>query len=430
MSEYTNYNSVVIDLEPSQSGKTSVQTASFDQAFLGEEFSEAKGRGRARRKKRKLERISNKREVRTERRKLKGDKQEERIARRSKRKSSRQDIRDDQQDRRMSRRNKRREDKENRNGGSESDSEEEEEINTQQGGDMDQGSEDSQDTASSDNGYGDSEDTGTSGGGYDDSEDNQAPYNSDEDDSSDEDEEYGSESPYDEAEENFAGDGSDFAFEVTGKPSVPSAIQTICYKIEMNNEMISQLMQHKKMLEAKGKDTTKLNSALSTKFDQNQQLEGKLENFAGANGKVDPAKAKSIKVAKRNARAKRIENLPIPPVVLYKLLKKGVPKDKIKQWWETKGRKQHASKMNFDGTTDEFGTTENENDYVDYNDFGTPAYDYDPIQPEVINLDNSSAEPMMNFSGESSNTFWRSLIIGGVIAFAGIYAIRKYKLLK
>lgn len=430
MSEYLNYNSVVIDLEPTDNAKTNVRTATFDQAFLGEEFSEARGRGRARRKKRKLERIANKREVRTERRKLRSDRQEERIARRKKRKEGRQEIRDEQQEARMERRNKRREDKENRRGGSDSADEDEEETNTQQGGGTDQGSDSGEDTGSTGSGYGDSEDTGTSGGGYDDSEDTQTPSGSGSYDDETEDDEEDSQGYTDEAEENFAGDGSEFAFEVTGKPSVPNAIQTICYKIEMNNEMINQLMQHKKMLEAKGKDTTKLNSAMSQKFDQNQQLEGKLENFAGADGRVDPAKAKAVRVAKMKARKHRLENLPIPPAILYKLLKKGVSKDKIKAWWESKGRKAHASKMNFEGGTDDFGVSPETNDYFDYSEFGTPAYDYEPNLPEVVNLDNTNVEPVMNFSGDSSNTYWRSLVIGGIIAFAGIYVIRKYKLLK
>ena len=210
------------------------------------------------------------------------------------------------------------------------------------------------------------------------------------------------------------------------------AIQTICYQIEMNNEMISQLLQHKKMMEAKGKDTSKINNTLGDKYDKVQTLEAKLENFSGANGKQDRQRVKAVRIAKAKARKQRIENLPIPPMVLYKLLKKGVPKDKIKQWWENKGRKQHASKMNFDGTTDEWGNSV-ENDYMDYSEFGVPAYDYEPIKPEIIDLDNSNYEPQMNFSGadgSSSNTFWRSLLIGGVIAFAGVYVIRKYKLLK
>ena len=82
-----------------------VRTASFEEAFG--DYSEARGKGRARRKKRKMERITNKREVRTERRKLKGDRQEERIARRSTRKGARQEMRGQQQEARMGRRTRR-----------------------------------------------------------------------------------------------------------------------------------------------------------------------------------------------------------------------------------------------------------------------------------------------------------------------------------
>jgi hypothetical protein len=82
-----------------------VRTASFEEAFG--DFSEAKGKGRARRKKRKLERVANKREVRTERRKLKSDRQEERLDRRKTRKERRQDMRNEQQEARMGRRTRR-----------------------------------------------------------------------------------------------------------------------------------------------------------------------------------------------------------------------------------------------------------------------------------------------------------------------------------
>ena len=421
MGEYVNYNSVVVNLEPTDNAQTSVQTATYEQAFLGEEFSDARGKGRARRKSRRLERIANKREVRTERRKLKSDRDTERLERRRNRKSARQDIRGDQQDARMERKNKRLEAKEKRDGDSESDNEDEEETATQQGGGQDTGS-------SSDSGSNQSQDTSTTGGGYDDSaddEDTNTGY-SNEDEIEDDTDTSG------EADESFSGDSSNFASEVTGKPSVPTAIQSICYQIEMNNEMISQLLQHKKMLEARGKNTAKLNDTLGTKYDNVQSLEAKLENFSGANGKEDRQKAKAVRIAKGKARRKRIENLPIPPVMLYKLLKKGISKDKIKEWWEKRGRKEQASKFNFDGTTDDFGNSVS-NDYMDYSEFGVPAYDYEQITPQMINLDNSNFEPQMNFSGadgSSNNTFWKSLLIGGVVAFAGIYVIRKYKLLK
>lgn len=404
MTEYVNYDSVVINLDPTENAQTDVRVATYDQAFLGEEFSNLRGKGRARRKARKLSKIANKREVRTEKRKLKSDRQEERLARRKTRKDSRNEMRDDQQESRMGRRNKRAEEKESRKGEDDAESEDE-------------------DTTATDEAQ-DSEDTGSDSST--DSQEDQGSNDSTSSESEDEDSEDGTE-----ADENFAGDSSNFASEVTGRPSVPSAIQTICYKIEMNNEMISQLLQTKKMLEAKGRDTAKINDALATKHDIVQNLEGSLENFAGADGKRNAQKSKAVKIAKRKARAKRIQTLPIPPVVLYNLLKKGVSKDKIKQWWETKGRKKHVQKINFEGGTDDFGQT-TATDYADYSEYGLPAYDYDQPQPQVVDLDNSNFEPQMNFSGDggSNNTYWRSIVVGGLMAFGVIYLIRKYKLLK
>lgn len=422
MAEYQNYNSVVVNLEPTENAQTGVRVATYEQAFLGEEFSEARGRGRARRKARKLSKIADKREVRTARRKLKADRGEERIARRKTRKEKRQEIRNDQQKARMDRQNIRREAKENRKG-SESESEEEEDIDTQQGAETDSDSTNDQ--------SGDNQDTSTSGGGSDDSEsdeDSNTSY-SDEDSSDEENTSYEDEAPDEEADDSFAGDSSNFASEVTGKPSVPTAIQTICFQIEMNNEMISQLMQHKKMLEAKQKDTSKIKQTIGEKFDKVKSLESKLENFSGADGQSDPQKRKVVRIAKAKARKNRIENLPIPPIMLYKLLKKGVSKDKIKEWWEAKGRKKHAETMNFDGESDEYGISQS-NEYNDF-DLGSPAYDYDQPQTQLVDLDTSNAEQTMNFSGgTSSDGYWKSLLIGGAVAFVGIYLIRKYKLLK
>jgi hypothetical protein len=85
--------------EPTSGSGTVVQSASFEEAFG--EYSNAKGRGRARRKKRKLERITNRQEVKQAR---KGGRQEARIGRRATRKTMRQQNRDAQQASRLGRR--------------------------------------------------------------------------------------------------------------------------------------------------------------------------------------------------------------------------------------------------------------------------------------------------------------------------------------
>jgi hypothetical protein len=98
-------NNVTIQIQGGASvSQSNPQVATFEQAFLGEEFSDAKGKGRARRKKRKLSRISDKQEVKQAR---KGGRQEARIGRRAARKSERQAIRAEQQESRMGRRGER-----------------------------------------------------------------------------------------------------------------------------------------------------------------------------------------------------------------------------------------------------------------------------------------------------------------------------------
>lgn len=87
-------------------GPVSNTPVTFEEAFG--EYSNAQGKGRAKRKKRKLERIENRREVkeaRTEARdEVKGGRQEARISRRERRKSGRQAIRTEQSQARQGRR--------------------------------------------------------------------------------------------------------------------------------------------------------------------------------------------------------------------------------------------------------------------------------------------------------------------------------------
>jgi len=409
-----DYNTIEINLEPSGSAETRVST-SYEDAFLGgssEEMSNAKGKGRARRKKRKLEKISNKREVRTERRKLKGDRDEERIARRKKRKSGRQDIRDDQQDARMSRRNKRREDRENRKGNEPETDEDEEEVKT------------TPDTSEDED-----EDTGTDSGSYT-SEDEDEDTGS-EDDGSDEETD---DEETDDEEENFSGRNYDFdgeadgfISEATGESGIPPIIQEICMKIEWNNEMLMRLAQQKKKMLADGRDVSKVDDAINNKFDRVQQLEGKLENFTGADGRKAVSGHQVLK-AKKIARKERIEKVGnvIPPVLLSKLLKKGISKAQAQKWWSTKGKHRFGkAKSSFDGADDLQDRVIFTDEPVDVSNWGSPAHDID------IDLGaNGGFEPMSFATGEKSNNFWKSLIIGVVVGGTLIYVVRKYKLLK
>ena len=407
-------STIIINLEPSGSQAVDRTSATYEEAFLGggsEEMSNARGRGRARRKKRKLERIANKREVRSERRKLKSDRQEERIARRKKRKSSRQEIRDEQQEARMERRNKRREDRENRRGNEpEGDEEDEDTQTTQETGGSDDRGEDTGSTGGSSTSYDEDEDEDT---GSDD-------YASDEDEDED--------ASFNGVNYDFDGESSEFISEATGKTSVSPMVQEICMKIEWNNEMLMRLANKKKQMLAQGKDVSAVNSAIDQKFDRVQSLENKLENFAGADGKVDRKRAKEIRLGKQMARRKRLAMASdmIPPVLVAKLIKRGLSKEQIQEWWAKKGKKRFG-KSSFDGETNVDDRVIITDEPVDTENWGMPSAEFD------VDLGGGEGyDPMSFATGETSGSgnFWKSVLVGVVVGGVLIYAIRKYKLLK
>ena len=95
-------NARIIQLAPTEE----IQSVTFEEAFG--EYSEAQGKGRAKRKARKLERIENRREVKkariAARDEVKSDRQDKRISRRERRKAGRQAIRTEQMGARQERR--------------------------------------------------------------------------------------------------------------------------------------------------------------------------------------------------------------------------------------------------------------------------------------------------------------------------------------
>jgi hypothetical protein len=94
-------NTRIIKLE----GPLTVTSANFEEAFG--EFSELRGRGRARRKNRKLERIQNRREVQAARREARGERAQGRIANRAERQAARQQKRTANMEMRQARRTSR-----------------------------------------------------------------------------------------------------------------------------------------------------------------------------------------------------------------------------------------------------------------------------------------------------------------------------------
>jgi hypothetical protein len=455
--EYENYNSVVVNLEPSSDGNTGVTTATYDQAFLGEEFSELRGRGRARRQARRQERRM------------------KRVSDRAKRKSARQSMRAEQQEARQLRKDTRKTRKLNRKAmGEEADEESTEN--------------DSEDT-----------DTGADTGadyGYDTGEDTGADTGEDTGEDTGYDSESSEDVGYDEAEESFAGDSSNFSAEISGRPSVPDSIQAIANKIELTDQMIVQLMQYKKMLESKGKSTDKISSMIGQKSNELEYLESKLDNFSGADGSVDPMKEKVIDIATQKAKSnvtKRKIAFHQDKIVSLRQQRDALPKgggnNLKRQQFQNQIDNQKAKiaelkgqlNSGFDGDGMSFasGSTpaqikakiawhkdrlallrtqrnaipkgagnnlqrqkiQNQIDnqkakIVELQgqlgasgfdgDFNDPSYDYDQPQAQVVNLDAQS-----NFSGsDSSNNYLKTLLIGGAIAIATIYVVRKYNLLK
>lgn len=412
MEQIQNYGSVTVDLSGSDSPATSVtKTATYDQAFLGEDFSDAKGKFRAKRKAKKLSKIADKQEVKQAR---KGGRQEARIARRATRKTSRQDIRGSQQEARQSRQDtrdergqqrkaKRAEAKESRRPVEEEELEEEEVDTATIDPEADY-------SESEENGYSDSE----SEDGYEDSESEEDGYSEEEDNS------------YSEDEDLFNGEQSNFVSELTGGAKVPPMVDTICMKIEWNNEMISRLMAAKQKMASNGQDTSKVTDVLGQKFDRVQQLEKKLENFSGANGMPDAQKQRAVGQARTRARNQRMQNV-IPPVLVANMVKKGYSKSQIKNWWNTKG-KNKVAQSSFYGTSDDFGRGMQPEQTVDVAYWEAPVYDNNEAQPVSVEL-GSTNEKSSSFIGGGSIS-WKPILIGAVVGFVAIYAIRKYKLLK
>lgn len=381
-------NSVTIDLT---SGSPSVNVATFDQAFLGEDYSDAKGRGRARRKKRKLERITNRQEVKQARR---GGRQEARLSRRAKRKQMRQEMRDAQQQARQERKDFRSQKKQER-----------ENYETEQELYRD-GLAPEESAENSDQGY---DDQGYDDQGYSREETGMADQPELATEEGYTDEEYPefepSEADYSTEDEMMGDESSNFISEATGgkKPVVPANVQEICMKIEWNNEFIDRLKKKRDAIAQSGGDTAKPNQIIKERMDRIQELEGKLDSFAGADGKFDARKMKAVQIAKARARKLRMK------------LHGGELAPKI----EIKPKRIMSNLEGEDGITVDYLTELPEQD---------PLY---MATPNVDDVELAVSEPTMNFSGKEGNSgMWKSILIGAVVGFTAIYVIRKYKLLK
>ena len=316
--------------EPTSGSGLVVQSASFEEAFG--EYSNAKGRGRARRKNRKLERVTNRQEVKQAR---KGGRQEARIGRRTTRKSLRQENRDAQQASRLGRRQTRIDARGERKMGREMGSQERENYameqeayrdslmpqeveNTNDGQGSNVPMDDSQgsNVPMNDGNYGAPSDSGNYGapqdtGAY---EESPAPapsyggggnYGSQQEDnysSEPETEEgaYGDDNSYESdyiQEEDEFGDDSYFNVEgMDGKAVVSPYVKDTVLKIKNNTNAYNALAKKRKEAEAQGNHTRGIENVMNNTRTRIVELKNNLDGYCNADGNPTEKKRRNREV--------------------------------------------------------------------------------------------------------------------------------------
>jgi len=431
-------------------GPVSNTSVTFEEAFG--EYSEARGKGRERRKKRKLERIENRREVkqaRTEARdEVKGDRQDARISRRERRKSGRQAIRTEQSQARQGRRTGRQAERQVRRTTRTEGRLGRKELRRGTAEDLDQGLDTAtpeemggagestaytqpetsqtyadetqgQDSISTpeggyEGGYeSESSQGGYQGGGYDAGPEESAPY---EDEYYEEEPETG-EGVYDE-EGDYIGDESgylndyqasdDFNFdgvmgaedrfnEMTGPQSinVDSDVQDIANKLAWSQELVKRLEDKRKVNPNRAQGISR---QIIMRKKRMKDLKNELDDFSNADGTPETCAMRKQMVGRAWGIAKRNRLRKGQPDVVrvQKSLKPKFSKDKIV----------------IPRTSNAEGTGLNGLDLID--DFDAPRV----------------REIYLGADGSKSGISWGSVIIGAAVGVAAIWAIRKYKLLK
>lgn len=430
----------IIKLQGGSNENMVVRSTTFEEAFG--DFSEARGKGRARRKKRKLERIGNRRDVKTERRKLKGDRQEERIGRRATRKQARQQMRDQQQASRMGRRGERLDmrqrreegrqmrrdtrtqgeqgrenyvaEQENYREGLENEGQENGATSTQQGGD-----DSTQDWGSAPN---DNSSAPQGGGGYNSSEDWNTPpndYNEDDYAEGEDSQEgaYGDDNTYEGdyvQEEDEFNDDSYFNIEgMDGKSVVSPYVKETAQKLKNNAKAYKVLSLKRENALANQDKTEGLENLLNRTRTRIIELKSNLDDYCNADGNPNERKRRkkevNLALGRRLRKRQRVGQY----------AGSEVPVDSDLNPEFTKNRIVVPSTSNFDAYSDlgrpviiNGETMSDENDYT--NDI------YGDFEPTIIEM-QSSAD-----GGSSKNNTLMSVAIGvGVGALALYLAKRK-----
>ena len=448
----------IIRLEPTltDAPMTVRTTASFEEAFG--DFSEARGKGRARRKKRKLSRIADRDEVKRSR-------NESRIARRADRKGKRQDIRANQQEARMSRRQRRlamrqeRQDAKQTRKDTRARGEQERENYAQEqelyreslqpqdnGGSEtpeDYGNEmiDEAGYASEDSGYPDN----SGSGGYTDSEDwSTAPEGYDSNEEYAEDESYGEDGGY--SEEDYGNEEDGDYYNADGDVKVSPRLVEHLANIEEEKRQVGDLMARRNMMLKVNTPTVGIDMQIERRMNKIRAMLSKIADYSNADG--DKSKSKIRKAEVRKARA-QVTKTPIAPNRKQRRMRKRdlscqhggsetpVDADLNPQFSPNKIVVPSKMKSSFEGETgyDDIMDSLDDFDYDTMSENGRPViFDNNPVvsQPTYEGDDYPTPrvyELTSNFTGEGK-VVWKSIAIGVGLGVLALYLAKRYKILK
>ena len=284
----------IISLAPNtDSSNMVVRTiASFEEAFG--DFSNAKGKGRAKRKARKLSRITDRQEVKQAR---KGGRQEARISRRATRKGARQEMRDTQQasrmERRGNRRDERQESREAKQLRKDTDSigeQERENYNQEQENYRDSlAPQEEEDTTNQGGSDYQEEDGGSDyqdGGGSNDWDSDSQGY--DEGDADEGDGAYGDDnrydSPYVQEDTEFADDSYFNVEGMEGKSVVSPMVKDNVAKLRNNQRAYKDLNDRRNLMLRNGDNTRGIDMQIRNCYGRVNELKSSLDSYANADG--------------------------------------------------------------------------------------------------------------------------------------------------
>ena len=390
----------IIKLEPTLgSANVVVRTdATFEEAFG--DYSDARGRGRAKRKARKLSRISNRREVKQARR---GGRQQDRLARRATRKGARQEMRSSQQEARQERKNVRSSGRQSRKDSKNVSEQDRENYNQDQ----------ENYRSSKEPVEADSQDSG-SGSGYQDSGSEEewggnAPTDEGYGDSQSEDGSEQSDSEYSQEESEFA-DDSIFNFEgMDGKVVVTPLVKDNVYKLKNNLRAYNDLSDRRSLMERNGDNTKGIDMQINNTRNRMSELKSCLDDYCNADGSHQERQRRHDEVGMAMGRKSRRR----------KHVQYGGSEVPVEDGLDASFSKQRIevpAKSNFDG----------------YSDLGRPVIIDGVVQGDdndlAYDLYNDGDEPTIVdlYSNADGAVFKDKKVMGSVLIGIGIGALALY----